>query len=592
MKTPLLSLFLLAGCLEPPFSPHARDNAVEDIQQTLRRIQPAIAQKRAIAYLVTTVPKHLVAYDLLAGKVLWEVPADITSRLAVGRGFVAHRQGAGEIAVRETSSGALRCTHGLEAGAQFLGMAADDQVYYSQQAQNEQTRRSHLVALRAESCSEVWRDEGSGSLGAPAVHGGIVAAPFAYQNVVFLDGKSGDEVARVRAIEESITFVRATAEGLFYGGNSGVFRFDPKSATGTKAGSSFIAARFPSDQLHSFYYWDAYQPAQADYTAFDRNRLLWLPAASGSEGVTLRDAAIYLHSYRYFFAFDATLGTVRWAYVHPRVDVVGSDDVGSALLFAAADGEVGAIDARSGTVAWSRKTGLRLAGATFDASGYAIDKSQPAPPIEATLTAIVADPDARFTAIKVFAVEALAKLPGKAVTAALLKIVLAEGVAPPVQSKAAEALLHRRDTESAPLYREALGVRYDYLSDRQPRAVDVLARVSAAIVDPQAVELLGAHLLDPATPRPTLKEIAKALVVLSETKSEALRPLQDLLLSYRCDPAFTTDPASLEQAGEGLLRHGGAEGHRLVSFVAAEPRTLPRLAAYLRKALGPTVKRP
>ena len=55
------------------------------------------------------------------------------------------------------------------------------------------------------------------------------------------------------------------------------------------------------------------------------------------------------------------------------------------------------------------------------------------------------------------------------------------------------------DKDSAPLYREALSVRYDYLADRRPRGVDVLARVSAAVDDKQAAPLLALHLLDPAT---------------------------------------------------------------------------------------------
>ncbi len=581
----LPSLLLVAGCNEAPFSPHARDNVVEDIQRALAQAGAPAAGPRggkAMAYLVTTAPKHLAGFDLAAGQVVWEVPADVTSRVAVGRGFVAHKQGAGEIAVRSSGSGQLRCTIKLNEGEKFLGLAADDRVYYVVQQQSGSTRTSYAVGASAESCGEAWRDEASGSLGAPAARGGVVAVPYSYQNLVFLDGKSGEEVARIRGKEESITFVSATPAGFFYGANSGVFLADPKAASGTRKESSFIAAKMASDQIRTFYYWDSYQPAQADYSAFDRNRLLWL-AEPKSDAVAFHDGAAYLHSYRFFFAFDAQSGAIRWAYAHPRVDVVGSDDAGPSIVFASVDGEIGAIDAASGGLAYSKKSGLKLAGATFDAEGFAPGKGGAPASVAQTLASIVWDPDARFTAVKVFAVDAMTRVPGRETTDELVKIVLKEGMAPSVHAKASEALVTRKDVEGAPTYRDALAVRYDYLADRHPRAVDVLAKVEAAIDDKQSVPLLAVQLLDPATPLHSLKEIVRALISLGG--KDAIKPLRDLVLTYRCDPSFLNDPASLQLAVDGLIKLGGPEERRLVTFVAEEPRTLEALRAYMHRAL-------
>ncbi|MSP59671.1 MAG: hypothetical protein EXR72_04895 [Myxococcales bacterium] len=574
------------GCVEPPFSLHARDNSVEDIQRTLATYGASEKGPRggghAMAYLVTAAPKHLVAYDLTDGKIAWDVEANVTSRLAVGRGFVAHRQGPTEVAIRNGADGALRCTARIKAEEKFLGLTAEDRLYYVVQSSSGTTRTSYAVAISPDGCGEVWRDEASGSLGAPAARGGMVAVPYAYQNLVLLDGKSGAEVARVRATDESITFVRAEADGFYYGANSGIYLLDVKSATGSKKGSSFTAAKMASQQIRSFYFYDSYQHAQADYTAFDRNRLLWRAEPKG-ESVAFRDGAAFLHSYRFFFAFDADSGAIRWAYAHPRVDVVGSDDSGASIVYATADGQLCAIDARSGGLAWSKKTGLKVTGVTFDADGFAPGTGGQPPSVAQTLATIIWDPDARFTAVKVFAVDAMTKVPGREVTEVLVKVVLKEGMAPAVVARAAEALVTRQDADSAPLYREALALHYDYLADRRVRGVDTLARVSAVVSDRESSALLARHLADPATPLAAMKEIVKSIVSLGGP--EAVKPLRDLVLAYRCDPSFNSDPQALQLAVDGLLRLGGPEERRLLVFVAEEKRTLPSLGAFLRKIL-------
>ena len=117
-----------------------------------------------------------------------------------------------------------------------------------------------------------------------------------------------------------------------------------------------------------------------------------------------------LHSYRFFFAFDARAGKLRWVYAHPRTDVVASEDAGTAIVFASADGDVGLIDPMSGAVRVVQRTGLRVTGASFDADGVTAGAGAQPPTEEEvahTLEQIVWDHDARFGAVKVFAVDAL-----------------------------------------------------------------------------------------------------------------------------------------------------------------------------------------
>jgi outer membrane protein assembly factor BamB len=594
-----LAPLAMTGCAEATFSAHARDNSLLDLQRALKLCQLApAAGGHANAFLVTTAPdKQLVGYDLEAGKILWQERVDVRSRVVIGRGWIAHRQGESQLVARDPQSGRVLVTVPLRGDEKFVGAALDDErLYYVVQSSGGAQRTSSVVAIDRTG-RELWRMPAQGSLGAPAARGGLVAVPFLRQNVSLLDGHTGREVARVRSADEQVTFVRAVAEGFVYGGASGIYFLDENSVAGTREGralteggpvvhASFAQAKFGSEQVRPFYYWDGYELAQADYSAFDRNRLLWRAQPGGASGLGFQDDLAILHSYRYFFAFDAKSGKLRWAYAHPRVDVVSADAVGPSVVFAAIDGAVGAIDAATGAVRVSYKPGLRLAGASFDADGFAGGAAPAKADLLKTLEQIVWDPDARFTAVKVFSVAAIGDIPGPDASAALLKIVLKEtGVPPAVQKRADEILVARRDDKAVPLYLDALKLHFDYLADRHPHGVDVLAHALASLDVKQAAPELAAHLLDPATPQAALKELAAALAGLGG--KEAVRALRELLLTYRSDPMFLAEPAALTIAAEGLLKLGGADGKRTVTFVAGEPRTLAPLARYLKKALEP-----
>jgi outer membrane protein assembly factor BamB len=585
LKHVLVGLLLAAGCAPETFSAHSRDNNVDDIRHAMQLAQPASGPSRSLAYLVTAGPdKQLAAIDLADGKIRWQEKADVTSRVIAGRALILHRQGEHELVGRDPQTGRVTVTLHLEPADKFVGAALDDEhIYYVVQSTGAQ-RTSSVVAVDRGG-TQLWRMPLVGSIGAPTVRGGIVAVPFAHQNVSLVDAHTGKEIARLRATDEEITFVKAQPEGLFYGGSSGIYLLDEKSANGGKTNSSYATLQLGSDQIRTFYYFDGYQLDQANYSAFDRNRLLWRgePRAGG---VAFHDDLAVLHSYRYLFAFDSKAAKLKWAFAYPRVNMIASDDVGPSVLFAAEDGDVGAIDAQTGAVKLRYKTGLRLAGATFDADGFAGGSGKlESGDLLKTLEQIVWDPDARFTAVKVFAVAAIGELQGADATAALLKIVLKERVPPTVQKRADDILVQRKDAGAVPLYLDALKLRYDYLADRQPHGVDVLARACALLEAKDAAPELAAHLLDPATPQPQLKELAAALASLGG--KDATRALRELLLTYRSDPMFLSEPAALTLAAEGLLKHGSADDKRVVSFVAEEKRTIPPLARYLKTALAP-----
>lgn len=579
MRALAIAALVAGGCGEAAFSAHARDNDVGDIARALAAsTAPAPRAAHPMAFLVTD--GKLVGYDLADGKIAWEKPADVRSRVVVGSGAIAHRQGAEQLVVRASSTGEPRATVTLAPGESFVGLALDgDKLVYVAQTAD---KRSVVVALDGDGKPR-WRRETTSALGAPAARGGLVALPFAHQNVALLDGASGRELARVRATDEEIAWVRALPEGIFYGGAHGVYRLDDKSASGSRAGSSYAEAKLPGERVRTAYHWDGYQPAQSALGAFDRNRLLW---RGRDGGAGFRDELTVLHSYRFFFAFDASAAKLRWVFAHPRTDVVASEDVGSAIVFASSDGDLGVIDAASGAARVVQRTGLRIAGASFDADGFGAGAGATAPTeadVAQTLEQIVWDHDARFGAVKLFAVVALGSVPGVDVSRALVKIVrAATGVPPSVQKQAGEELVARKDRAAVPLMLEALRERYDFLDDKQPRGVDVLARALSALEVKEAAPLLAAHLGDHETPEPALKDVVAALARLGG--SDAQKALHEFLLMYRADAVFLQDPSPLAVAGEALVR-AGVDGRKTVAFVADDKRTLAPLARQLRLAL-------
>jgi hypothetical protein len=575
------------ACAEAAFSAHARDNAVDDIHKVLAASHaPAVRKGPPMAYLVTTQGsegRQLVGFDLEAGKVLWTEKSDVRSRIAVGPSLIVHRQGESELVGRDPQSGNVKLTVRIAPTEKLVGATVDeDRLYYVIQNNTPQQRTSWVVGVDPGG-HELWRTPANGSLASPAARGGVVAAPFSYQWVVLLDGATGKELARIRATDEQITFVRALPDGFYYGGNRGVYRLDEKSADGSRKGSTFIEANLGSEQVRTFYYWDGYQLAQSDYSAFDRNRLLW--RAEGRDGIKFVDDAAFVYTYRYLFALDANHGKLRWAWVHPRVDVVSADDAGPSIVFAAADGDVGVIDAATGAQRKSYKTGLRLAGASFDADGWKPAQGSDEPPqVLTALQSIVWDRDARFTAVKVFAAGAMGAQPGKDADAALLKIVRAPKEVPPlVQKRAGEELVARKSADSAPLLLEALQTHEDFVADTHAVGVDVMARAAAALKLADAAPLLCKHLADPATPQNALDDVIVALVSLGG--KDARRALREFLLTYRGDPTYYGNPAPLTAAADGLLKIGDAEDRRTVDYVAGDKWTLSPVAKFLQKAL-------
>jgi outer membrane protein assembly factor BamB len=591
----VMSALGLASCATTTFQ---RAGNADDVAAAVARSRPPSAPARNLVFLVLagTGGSRLAAYDLAASKLLWTQPTDVTTRIEVGTEVIVHGSKGtgpnGTLVARDVATGAVLWQHAFASKERLFGYAVDaDAVYLVVQSASAIGRPTGgLSSLDARTGVERWHHElPSGRVAAPAARGGLVAVPLDSQYVLLFDGQSGLELGQVLSTEEAATFVRALPEGMFYG-SRGVFLLGRDTAHGSRRQPGYLSARLPAF-VRPVYWYDLYRPEQAEYSAIDRNRILWRVTVDGNRP-QFRDGLAFVHDYRFFFAFDAGSGTLRWAYSVPNSDAVASTDSGRAILFVTADGEIGGLDPLTGAQTYeARLPGETVRGATFDADGFAPPGTTPAgKPAEmlTALTSIIGDPDQRFPALKLFAIEELGRQPGREITAKLIEILQKEGLEPLAYQKAAEMLVARRDAGSLDLLAAALRAHADYAEKRPAPPVEVLARAVGALgpLGRSLAPELAIHLSLPETSPAAAAEICRVLGEIGA--QDSLPALRDFLTMYRADASYERDPTALVAAAEGLLKLGGASDRALLLFVAEEPHSASGLRAHLVRALGDT----
>jgi len=594
----LLSV-VLAGCVTSGSMAPAMAGDPGEVASALQKAKapataPVNATGKPIAFLAASGPggAKLIAFDLESKKVLWTQPAELTGRVVVSRDVVVATEKGGALVARDVRTGAERWRSAQKAGGLRIGYDADaDTVVFVMQRPGRGSGRGEadVVALAAADGTQLWSQTlPTARTGTPAVRGGLVAVPYRSQYVALIDAKSGSVMADILAREESPSFVRSLPEGLFFGGK-GIFVAEPETATATIKGSGYLRAELPKF-VRPLYHWDGYDARQNDYSAVDRNRVLWRAKVERPRAEFL-DNRVYVHNFRFFFALDARKGDLQWVYNIPRVEAVSSEHTGKGIIFATGQGEIGVLDAATGQRTYAASAGRYvLRGATFDAEGFAPTGKVTSPEgegeegVAATLASIVWDPDRRFSDVKVFAVDELARQPGKEVTGELLKILEKEGVQPALYNKAADAIVNRKDQEAADVFIKALGQHTDFSAGRKSRGVDVMARALGAMQAKGAAAALASHLRQPDTAPLVVNDIVAALVAMDA--KESVPDLRDFVMMYRADPAFAGDPAPLIGAIEALLKLGGPAERELLLYVAEDRRTLESVRIHLRRALA------
>jgi len=586
----------VGGCHHPVFGlTTSNDNDATALASALSRRQlpespmPLGATHQPRAYVaVQGGARAIVAFELAAGKPAWRVDADVQSRIAVGGDFIVELEGK-QLVARDQARGAVRWK--LAGAGTLIGTAADrDRAY----AVWHDGSHYEIAAYDGASGGKLWAADAEGALGAPAAQGGLVYVPFFAQWLSILDGKTGAPLARLRGIDEQISMLHTTSQAAYFGSKQGVFRLDARSASGTRAGGTYAQLKIPPQLDRTSYGVDSYDPVQLAYTAADRARVLLRSEATDAAGpMRLAGDGYAIHYFRYVFGFGAG-GELRWAYSHPRVELVSTEHTGYVIVGVAANGDVVALEPQTGAVRFRGSLGTgadHVLGATFDADGWS--PSSQSEPIEtvAALVGITRDHDARFDRVKELAVQALAKLPGAEVTKELLGV-LADPRAPQkLKDTVVELLVARKDPSSLPVLTAQLAVHTDYLLRTEPDALGPVAKAIAGLagapLDPKqvadALVALQSHLDAPATATPDLVLVIAAMSAIGGGAERSA--LGSHLLLYHADDDLGNDPSWGPAIVRALDKHGGPGEHELLRYVAEDPRTQPALAAAIRDGL-------
>jgi hypothetical protein len=589
----LCALTALAGCPQKRvFQLSADENNPYMLQQTLARRQlpaeptPTNESKVPRVFVVTAgSPKTIVAYDLASGNVLWKTDADVQSKLAVGGDFIVGLEGT-QLVARDQARGAARWR--VSMSGKLVGVAADrDRVYVVYQGGSTYM----LAAYDGDDGHQIWKADAAGELGAPAAHGGVVYVPYLRQWLSILDGATGKLYTRIRGIDEQISMLDVTSQRAYYGSKQGVFVLDEKSASGKRSDATYGKVKVPPQLDGTTYGLDVYDPVQLMYTAAERKRVLWTTTTVNGQ-VRLPGEGYAIHYFRYVLGFD-TAGDMTWAYSNPRVELVASDHTGVAIVAVASNGDIVVLDPKDGSIHARKSLGTTqpVLGATFDADGWAPSGKAEKTDTAAVLISIARDREQRFDRVKELAVMRLAQLPGAEITGALLAVVADPRQPQKLKDLVVDLLRDRRDGASLPVLTAQLATKRDYLANTEPESLAAVAKSIAGLagtqLDPKqvadALTALQAHLEAPTT---SSGELAQVIGAMAAIGGGAERPvLASHLLLYHCDDNLGDDPA-WQTAIVVALEKGGPAEREMLRYVAADPRSRPKLVAVIREQLG------
>ncbi|MCX5742024.1 MAG: PQQ-binding-like beta-propeller repeat protein, partial [Proteobacteria bacterium] len=517
---------------------------------------------------------------------MWKTSADVKSRLSVGGDFLVALEGK-QLVARDQLAGGVRWKISLD--GTFLGACADRERAY---VVVEHGGTYVLAAYDGSSGKRLWTLDSLGKIGAPVAQGGLLFVPFLDQWLALLDGQTGEQLTRIRGIDDQIAMLRATSQTVYYGSKRGVFRLDARSTSGKRELSTYGAVKVPPQLDRATYGRDVYDVIQQGYSAFDRARVLYAAAPTDTGAMVLQHDGYAIHYFRYILGYK-TDGTLSWAYAHPRVELVASEHLGASLAAVSTTGEVIALDPTTGAIRGrvTAGTGAQVLGATFDAAGWAPNGETTAVATITALVAIARDRDARFDGVKELAVQELAKLPGEAATTELLNVLADRNASLRLKDAVVALLVARKDPSSLIVLAHQLDAHADYLAKTDNEAVGPVAKAIAGLggvqLDPAHVELalagLTFHLQAASTATPELVQLIAALHVIGG--GHELPLLDSHLLLYHADDELAAD-ASWARAIVAALVDGGPPEREVLRQVAADPRTKAALVDAIRESVS------
>ncbi|MFK7992311.1 MAG: PQQ-binding-like beta-propeller repeat protein [Sandaracinaceae bacterium] len=562
----LALLVSLAGCGGGPsgaFTPLFPDNEGPTLSRVLTRMQAAPASP-STPLAAALGPEGLRLYDLAAGRTLWTQPVSEprTAPQLAGELVVLHE--AGEIIARRVESGAVAFRL-PDAQLSLVGAAGEGSLSVIVLSTTGGVgAASHVILARGGAITHNLELEGS--VGAPAVRGGLAFVPWGSQNVSVLDGETAIEIARLRSTAGVVSHVRADPNGLVFG-QAGAGRFVSTSTGDADSVGWFQpdASRLPGTPP----LWrSAYDPPASATSATHKIQLVFA-AGAGEGAMTFTDDSLYLTFYRFVFALNPADLSVRWVHAHDT-DVVGAAAFEGGVFVADAAGGLTSLGPdgmpRSTASLDMQPSVVALQLGSFTPSGSAVGA---APSVGEQLAAAAENTDARLVPARLFAVSALSVLEGADVTARLIGLCDNNALPGPVQEEACAAVSTRADGAEPML--AALSRQASFLEGTTVPPVGALAQLAATLGEQRAVAPLIEHLEHPSTPTAALVPLADALSALGD--DSALPALRAFLWLYHTEPADDELAQGMGAVARAVVHLDDDEGVALVQSVADAPFT-------------------
>lgn len=580
----LLALALVAGCGGggQGLAHNFPDDRPDDVRAVLARVAAAGPRtERDVVVGLTPAPARLWAYDLSAGRLLWEQPSEAENTPHVAGAYVVAQEPSG-IVVRRLADGSV-ATRFDDGELSLMGADGEGELAaIALSTGGAVGARSRLVVVRGGGvASQLELDQ---AIGEPAVRAGMVFLPWAQQNLSVLDA-GGAEIARVRFTRGVVGHAVAQGGGVFFG-QRGIAQLGERSTSAPDAPWLELPEReLPGDpgMLR-----DAYQPPPGPASASHHVRLAWR-AEPGADGEPqLAGDTVYLVFYRLVMALSASEDRVRWVTQLPA-DVIGASVEADGLVVADESGGVHALSREDGRITWSAETGMPATWASVSHPGLRAGAPQgEVLPLRDQLLAAIQNTDARLVPARAYAARLLAALPEPDVTANLIALCDDRTLPAQLRSASCEALASRDNGTEHVL--SALERHASYLSGTSAPPVGALARAAVRANERRAVPLLIAQLRDPQTPDTDLAVVADALRALGD--ASAREPLEDFVRLYHAEAPDEALGRALGAAIQAYAALAGPAAQETLRWVVDDPMSMPAARAAAESALSAPAEEP
>ena len=587
----VLACAIVLGACGAPVLPRSLPRPQSEPTDALMRLETVPARdERPVLVGVTEAPARLFASEL-SGKVLWTTPVDARSAPLVA-GDVVVMQEANGVVVRSLADGLSLFR--IDDGAQLVGAdGAGDRVVVSALLAPDSDSRCLLVGAHAGHVR--WELEIEPLCGVPALVGDSVLAPWGTNRVSILNAATGEERGRL-TLKDSVAGHAFVDRQAAYIGQHGLMRVDRGLAAGTTAGATFYspAARPMPGQpglLRA-----SYEAMPAPEHAGHRVNLNWRVKPSG-DGLSMEDATLYLHFYKFVFALDADSDAVRWLY-QGDADVVATAVQPGGIYLVDLEGKILFLDS-TGNVRWRAKLVDKPIVAQIRPGSWVPDASPGAPPSapagppgaggasdparslpEQLVDAARLD-DARLATARAFAVEHLSRFDDAVVTGQLGEI-CADAQAPePVATLACRKLGQRLTGEREVLAAiQASGTTPGVT----PPALGPLADAARGMKLQGAAPLLLPHVANPQADAEVLASVFAALGALGHRPSAA--SIERFLKLYHAEPSEPRLAQALRAAVEALAALRGKAALPTLQRIAEDPMTMSGLGDSAKQAIA------